>query len=139
MIYHLLYFSVASRPPKKEDIDGILNQSVENNRKNGITGMLMYRTGFFIQLLEGEEENVKALYQKIEKDQRHRDSKILLEYTDQSRIFPQWYMGMIAEPLDSKELFDIVKPLQDPRLRFSEDQSKQAVAVLKNFSKKYTP
>lgn len=139
MIFHLLYFSVASRPPKKEDIDGILSQSTKNNSKNEITGMLMYRSGFFIQLLEGDESVVRELYKKIEKDPRHRDSKLLLEYKDESRIFPQWYMGMISEPLDAKELFDLVKPLQDQRIQFGEEQKSQIIHVLKSFAKKYSP
>lgn len=136
-IFHLLYVSNATSPLKQEEINHLLSKSSKNNKNVGVTGMLIYRMGFFIQLLEGEESSVRALYTKIEKDSRHRDSSIVLEFTDNARLFPQWYMGVISEALDANELFTMVKSLRQSKLDVIGDSAKQTVSILKTFSKKY--
>lgn len=123
---------------KKEEVDQILAASSTNNEKTGVTGMLLYRAGFFIQLLEGEQATVRALYAKIEQDSRHRESRVLLEFEDEARLFPRWYMGVITEAVDSSELFNVVKGLQKAKVDAFDDLSKKAATMLKDFSKKYS-
>ena len=59
----------------------------------GITGMLLYNDGNFMQVLEGEEEGVRDLFGKITRDPRHRGIITLLQEHQRERQFPEWSMG----------------------------------------------
>jgi len=71
----------------------LLGKSRANNEKLGITGIMLYRDGNFIQLLEGEAGDVRALYQKIKRDRRHGGVIVLLEGSVAERDFPDWSMA----------------------------------------------
>lgn len=92
MIY-LIYTSVATQPFTEEELVELLRQSKTNNQSQGITGLLLYREGLFMQLLEGPEERVRACYQKICSDPRHRDILLLLEKPSEERFFGDWAMA----------------------------------------------
>ena len=55
---------------------------------------MIYASGYFLQLLEGSAESVDILYRKIEKDVRHKGTKLLLESTvdEDRRLFDKWFM-----------------------------------------------
>lgn len=89
----LLYVSGASRPMSDADIEDILTTSKRNNSQAGITGMLLWADGIFIQVLEGEVGKVKALARRIEADARHRNFMVLLEQFSEQRLFADWSMG----------------------------------------------
>lgn len=89
----LVYVSVASRPLSDDDLKAILATSRENNKMLGITGMLLYRDDFFIQALEGEEDVVVPLYDKIAKDERHTNVLLVYKTNIDGRSFPSWSMG----------------------------------------------
>ncbi|MDD3937038.1 BLUF domain-containing protein [Rhodoferax sp.] len=75
------------------DIPAIMKSSVRNNSKNGITGMLLYSRGNFLQVLEGEPEAVQATYDRICLDPRHRNTFVLTQEEVTERHFPHWSMG----------------------------------------------
>ncbi len=89
----LTYVSSATREMTEEDIKDILNVSRRNNQALNITGMLLYRNGYFIQALEGEEENVMALYNRIEQDPRHKNTLVVSTEAIDERVFNDWSMG----------------------------------------------
>ncbi len=89
----LTYISVATRPMTSEDLKDILEVSRRNNAQKFITGMLLFRNGYFIQALEGEEAVVMALYDKIAKDERHRNVLTVHKETIDKRSFGSWSMG----------------------------------------------
>lgn len=92
-MFSLVYVSFAAHDLSDEELKDILKVARDTNQQLGITGMLLYRDGFFIQVLEGEEDKVKALFAKITADPRHRN--VLTVHTGQveSRRFPDWTMG----------------------------------------------
>lgn len=55
---------------------------------------MLYASGYFLQLLEGNSLSVGTLYHKIEKDSRHKGTKILLEneLVDDRRLYDRWFM-----------------------------------------------
>ena len=55
--------------------------------------MLLHKDGKFMQLLEGPEHTVRALFAKIGKDPRHKQITTLLEGTTDERQFSDWSMG----------------------------------------------
>jgi len=104
-MYSLLYVSSATTLFSKEELLALLKLARERNAAADITGMLLYKDGNFMQLLEGEEAGVKALYVKISGDRRHKGTVILLAGSIAKRSFPDWSMGF--RDLRSPELLDV--------------------------------
>lgn len=89
----LVYVSVASRAMTDDDLRSILAKAREKNARLNITGMLLYRDGFFIQVLEGEQAQVDELFAVIAADERHRNVLKIEEHPIEQRTFGQWTMG----------------------------------------------
>lgn len=92
-MYNLLYTSNSTVQVNSGMLDTILLTARENNNREGITGMLLYSQGSFVQLLEGDEENVKKTFYKISCDTRHNNIEVVMETTASDRYFPDWQMG----------------------------------------------
>ena len=93
MVYQLVYVSRAAMDMDTEMLDEILNTARCNNSELDITGMLLHHDGSFIQVLEGEQKSVEALFDKIEADARHQDTNVVLRTCVEERAFDQWSMG----------------------------------------------
>jgi hypothetical protein len=94
MLVRLLY---ASRALDRSDaaIEAILSQSRNFNPTSGITGILCYGGGIFLQAIEGGRSPVSELYGHIQQDKRHKDV-VLLHYEEISeRRFGGWTMGQV--------------------------------------------
>ena len=102
-MYSLVYASSATVPFSSADLQALLGQSRQNNAAMGVTGMLLYRDGNFMQLLEGERDIVDRLYSKIAKDPRHATALVLLAQEIPQRAFSEWSMAF--------------RDLNDPQLR----------------------
>lgn len=92
-MYQLIYASTATREMTEHDLSALLEQARAKNERLEITGLLLYRTGAFIQVLEGEKETVDQLFSTIEADERHEDVIRLRENAADAREFPDWSMG----------------------------------------------
>jgi hypothetical protein len=90
----LTYMSTATSPFPPEEIAALLKQSRENNERCGLTGMLLFKEGRFMQVLEGPEEDVRERYAVIAADPRHTDIRTLLDESIEVRRFPHWSMGL---------------------------------------------
>ncbi|MDX1993326.1 MAG: BLUF domain-containing protein [bacterium] len=89
----LVYVSLESRSMPETELRAILAVSRKNNQKLGVTGMLLYRDGFFIQALEGEESVVDDLYSRIRRDPRHYNIITVYKNQIEKRVFENWSMG----------------------------------------------
>jgi hypothetical protein len=95
MLVRLLYASRAQDSVNQATLTEILAKSRGNNPGQGITGVLCFSGGTFLQVLEGGRMPVNKLYNKIATDPRHRDV-ILLSYDEiQERRFANWSMGQV--------------------------------------------
>ena len=95
MLVRLLYVSRAVNKDSAGVIESILDSSRSHNLGNGITGVLCYGGGVFLQAIEGGRNAVNALYNHIAADERHTDV-VLLHYEDISeRRFGGWTMGQV--------------------------------------------
>ncbi len=92
-MYHLIYTSYAIDPFDEGSLIDLLKEARENNRLVGITGMLLYVNGKFMQVLEGNRQTVRDLYSQIINDPRHKRVTTLLEGESPTRIFDRWSMG----------------------------------------------
>ncbi len=110
-MFYLIYVSHAANGLKSSDLHDILKKAHEVNANLGITGLLLYKNKRFMQLIEGQEDAVRGLYQKILQDPRHRDLIVLQEDTEPERQFPGWSMAFrnlnalpSADKLESGEI-----------------------------------
>jgi hypothetical protein len=104
----LLYVSNTSRDIPAPVLDEILAAAQKNNRTLGVTGMLLYVDGGFLQVLEGEPDVLAMLYAKIAADKRHWNTQVLLK-RDADRAFGDWSMGFYRPTKESGEMFRISK------------------------------
>ncbi|MCY1695262.1 BLUF domain-containing protein [Curtobacterium sp. SL109] len=93
----LIYSSVATSVLEPQELTALLAQSRASNEQTGITGMLLYRNGYFLQVLEGPDAVVRRKMQTIRDDGRHTKVSVLLEDVIEDRQFPEWTMGFPAD------------------------------------------
>lgn len=93
-MYQLFYVSNATDALGGEaGIQSILEAARRFNEPEGITGMLLYRGGIFLQLLEGDRKKVEELFERIERDPRHNNVIRLFGVERNERLFGDWSMA----------------------------------------------
>jgi hypothetical protein len=93
-LIHTIYCSTATDPNfSHQDVLDLLVKARKKNESLGITGILLFHSGAFFQVLEGDREAVEDLYRIIEEDPRHRDVTRLLLEPIAERDFAEWSMG----------------------------------------------
>jgi hypothetical protein len=92
-MFQLVYTSTETDPFSGPDLVRLLKKSRHNNEKLGITGMLLYHNGSFLQALEGVESSVRRLADRIAVDPRHTGVVTLYTATVEKPDFPDWSMG----------------------------------------------
>jgi hypothetical protein len=95
MLVRLLYVSRLADSSKNESIEQIVSESRSKNPSNGITGILCYGGGIFLQAIEGGRSAVSELYNHISKDGRHKDVVLLHFEEITERRFGGWTMGQV--------------------------------------------
>ncbi|MGB3427324.1 MAG: BLUF domain-containing protein [Burkholderiaceae bacterium] len=95
MLVRLLYASRAAEAVTQELVDAILQSSRKHNPALGITGVLCYGGDVYMQVLEGGRTAVNELYNKIVRDERHRDIALLHYQEVAERKFAGWTMGQV--------------------------------------------
>ncbi|MGI9152336.1 MAG: BLUF domain-containing protein [Rubrivivax sp.] len=95
MLVRLMYASRAVPALDQEELVTILRQSKANNPSTGVTGVLCYSGGIFLQVLEGGRNAVNKLYNRIGADPRHTDVELLLYEEIGERRFASWSMGQV--------------------------------------------
>jgi hypothetical protein len=89
----LTYVSSATEAFTSRGLATLLARARENNARIGITGMLLYKEGNFMQVLEGPPAVVRRQFLAIRLDYRHRGLTTLLEESVESRRFSEWSMA----------------------------------------------
>lgn len=104
-LVQLVYVSTAKVPFSKTELLDLLHRSRTRNEALEITGLLLYKEGNFLQVLEGEPPVVEALFSRIQREPRHTGVIQLLSQPIKARDFPDWTMAF--------------HDLDDPDLRFT--------------------
>ncbi len=95
MLVRLLYVSRSADANPSAATESILESARAHNLQNGITGILCYGGGIYLQAIEGGRNQVNALYAHILSDKRHQDV-VLLHYEEiAERRFGGWTMGQV--------------------------------------------
>jgi signal transduction histidine kinase len=120
-IYQLVYASKVAEGFSEKDLIDILRTSRKNNKAIHISGALVYNKGYFLQMIEGEQVVVDALFKKITQDVRHEKISRFYRGTVPNRVFPDWYMGFFQneadENIDLSELVNLCES-QHPASQF---------------------
>ena len=137
MLFHLIYVSTAVVPMNDDDLVSLLRQARARNDRHRITGMLLYKDGHFMQVLEGEEASVEKVFADILKDRRHKSvDKLRSEYI-QYRNFPDWTMGFAnVDNLDPSTVPGFSRYMERGfRSEFFAEDSVEAHAMLSAFKR----
>ena len=138
-IFHLLYRSKSTGTPDAKVLNDILEVSQRRNKEDLVTGFLIYRDGFYMQLLEGPQKKVRECLERIKADQRNHLVTVLGEVHSSNRMMPDWSM-VLVRPEQVKISSESYVDLFD--LGSSDDvfRDKQALEVmLRLFSKSAEP
>jgi Sensors of blue-light using FAD len=107
----LLYVSNTARDIAASDLNAILESARRNNQVLGLTGLLLYIDGGFLQILEGEERTVHEVYGRIRADRRHWEARLLLD-REAPRAFGHWSMGferLTGEDPETAGMFGVTR------------------------------
>lgn len=115
-IYNVLYCSHATPLMNAVELEKIVKSSQLNNPEKGVTGLLAFGGGMFLQWLEGPRVEVEALMTRLKSDPRH-EAIVRLQVLDglTERLYPRWAM-QYAEPREIREiLVDCLSRAKDTR------------------------
>lgn len=88
-----IYVSSAVTPLDDQALMALLAQARRNNAAHGVTGMLLYDSGNFMQALEGPADAVDATFARIRRDSRHKSIIAMHAEYLMERAFADWTMG----------------------------------------------
>ncbi|MFO1242721.1 MAG: BLUF domain-containing protein [Rickettsiales bacterium] len=103
-MHTIAYVSTAKLPFSEEALIQLLEKSRDNNKRFEITGMLLYKDGNFMQVIEGPKEAVTDLYRNICADPTHYNVLTLIDQVAEYRSFPDWQMGFVNLSHSTKEI-----------------------------------
>lgn len=89
----IIYCSQATYDVAADELVGLLESARRDNEAAGLTGMLLYCSQSFLQLLDGDSAGLSVTYAKITRDRRHTRIRLLLEGEVREPLFPDWTMG----------------------------------------------
>ena len=118
----MIYCSQATYDIGPEELLDLLARARVSNERAGLSGMLLYCSQSFLQMLEGDASVVAETYHRIAGDERHTNLRLLMDAEVPERLFSEWSMGF--EHVDEDELTDQIDgftpatlyPLMNPDL-----------------------
>ncbi len=139
VVHSITYVSSAKKMLERESLVSLLDGSRVRNLQYGITGMLLYKSGCFIQTIEGPHEPLRRLFHNISNDNTHHQLITLLDEPIEAREFDQWHMGFIdRHEGEIPTLEAYTNFLRDPGLpeHFRGEAKSHAKQLLLNFRDK---
>jgi Sensors of blue-light using FAD len=96
--FRLMYRSRDQVPPedRADELADLFARARSNNQRRDITGALLVTGHWFVQVLEGEEAEVRSLFARIRSDARHDGVELLSAGRADERIFVHWSMARVA-------------------------------------------
>lgn len=99
----IVYASSATRPFTEAQLESLVIDARDFNLDCGVTGVLLYSDGNFMQCIEGPVESMRITYERIRVSRRHGGIIELLNCPVDARVFPDWQMAY-AQPTKSEFL-----------------------------------
>ena len=92
-LIHCIYASAETSRFDSSELADLLRHARNNNQRLGLTGMLLFSGGSFLQVLEGDADVVDAMYERIALDTRHGQVTLIIREPIAKRSFNDWSMG----------------------------------------------
>jgi hypothetical protein len=108
----IVYASAAINPFSQPALRELLAKARTFNSRAGITGLLLYHNLSFFQILEGHEEDVRSLFDRIGRDPRHDRVMLLSKKDVEERNFGAWSMGFVDLDATAAKLDGFLKLLE---------------------------
>ena len=90
------------------NVQQILSTARRNNAAVGVTGALIFNSGGFAQVLEGDSRDLESVFERIQCDARHSDVLVLDFAPIENRSFPDWSMGFIGADKNAERMFGAI-------------------------------
>jgi hypothetical protein len=133
-INQLVYLSEAVRKMSFDDLTSIQKVAKTNNEPIDVTGSLFYNGGWFLQILEGPIAALDSLYRKIEKDPRHKNTRVIYNEPAKFRTFGRWSMNMInLEDRQADKYNELVEVIEAAKVNRKIGAASPAATLLKIF------
>jgi hypothetical protein len=100
-LFFVVYRSRAVHPLTGQDLQGLMQAARARNRREAITGILLYDEGRFLQWLEGPADGISRVMCSIRGDARHTDIELLRQGPTSERSFSDWDMGLVLRNADN--------------------------------------
>lgn len=132
-LIQLVYVSAANIEFSAADLDVLLDKARQNNSAIGVTGVLLFHEGTFLQVLEGDEQTVNNLYDKIAEDTRHGNVLLLATRAIDQPNFGDWSMGFVRDQKALEKLPGFVDFFQGRDFIDLRGDSKRVSQILDGF------
>lgn len=93
MLRQVVYTSRATKNLNTRDLLNLLHQARGFNEVDEISGLLIHSNGYFMQIIEGTEENIEDLVTRLARDTMHTNIKVISDKFINNRLFADWAMG----------------------------------------------
>lgn len=94
----IAYISASVLPPTPAQLDALLLDAREFNASVGVTGVLLHNDGTFFQYIEGPDDGIARVYDRIRRSHLHAGIVELFNARERTRQFEQWHMGFCEAP-----------------------------------------
>ena len=134
-MYRIIYLSSASKLLSDDELNYLLKSSKIKNKKYNITVLLLYIDGDFLQVIEGEKQDVLNLFELIKRDERNRSIICVFNENVEKRQFPDWLMGFSQLTYHNLQKMDSFENITKTTL--SNINDKVAITFINTFVKSH--
>lgn len=120
-ITYIVYLSYMTKNYTIEEMNELLDSFRRNNEIHDITGLMLYKDGNVIQLIEGKEDDVLKLYNNISNDKTHIHIIKLLHKQAENRMFSDWKMGFVNYNKTTENSYGFTKFLSEIKSDLCDD------------------
>jgi Sensors of blue-light using FAD len=99
--YRLIYVSRVGRQVRFADAEKIAQKAADRNAARGVCGLLVYTPSHFLQVLEGQRDDVNATFARIQSDPRHDQIRVLADQPIAAAEFGAW--SMVARQMSGRD------------------------------------
>lgn len=121
-MFTICYVSHAIDNLDQKELDELFEYTSSNNNAKNITGILLFETGNFLQVLEGEEEILRNLFEKIKADSRHKNIFVILNQVSENRVFENYAsrFSIVKSKDDLQKIETYLNQIEDtnPNLKY---------------------
>ncbi len=133
-VYRTLYCSrncvEGDAPQQDAEISQILTTARVNNKRQNVTGALLFNAGYFAQVLEGPRDAVEQIFERIQRDDRHGEVTVLECGYGEHRDFSEWSMAYIQPP--SEDAIPAIAAMLDHALSTPETSAGNVLDLLRS-------